>query len=607
LIRCLSQYLDKLIGNISPMLLFPTPPLIEFRPSLDKCSVCGGALKVQKTRPRIVTTLHIGRFYAREVILVCSKCGCKHRCEQLCNLVPPGANFGYDVLVYVGKALYIRHRSEEEVVAELAERNIQISPRGASSLGNKFIVYLAIAHDRCSDDITEAMRLRGGGYICHLDATCEGRDPILMSSLDSISQIVLGNIKLPAEDEKHIVPFLQRMKKNYGIPIALVHDMGKGILKAVTKVFPGAPDFICHFHFLRDIGKDFLGDQYDIIRKRLSKHQISSKLRYRAKQLKRNIDRSPELIDLLETGIGDNPLSRSSLKSLADLNGYTLIRWTLEGKSEGNGYGFPFDRPHLTFARRISQLHSYVDTLKNVQLSREYKNNKPYFKIERDLQKIIKDKVLWNAVEELEKRILVFERLRKAMRIANPSGRRGLNDEGNKTNIKTIEYRVKKFRVWLTTRKNYSQNHDAQKMIAQIDKYWEKLFADPITVQTASGPIQIQPQRTNNILEQFFRNLKRSNRRKTGNKSSSRMLRTMLAETPLVNNLQNPEYMKILLKNKTSLEELFAEIEIDTLRDELRKAQLSPEKVPIKIKRLIAMPDYPEKLLNMVEKAAASS
>ncbi len=80
------------------------------------------------------------------------------------------------------------------------------------------------AHDRCSDDITEAMRLRGG-YVCHLDATCEGRYPILMSSLDSISQIVLGNIKLPAEDEKHIVPFLQRMKKNYDIPIALVNNL----------------------------------------------------------------------------------------------------------------------------------------------------------------------------------------------------------------------------------------------------------------------------------------------------------------------------------------------------------------------------------------------
>lgn len=69
------------------------------------------------------------------------------------------------------------------------------------------------------------------------------------------------------------------------------------------------------------------------------------------------------------------------------------------------------------------------------------------------------------------------------MRIASQSGRCGLNDEGNKTNIRTIEYRVKKFRVWLTSRKDYPQNHDAQKMIAQIDKYWEKLFADPVTVQ----------------------------------------------------------------------------------------------------------------------------
>ena len=144
---------------------------------MNTCSVCGGALKVQKTRPRRVTTLHIGKYYAREVILVCRKCDCQHRSEQLCNLVPPGANFGYDVLVYVGKALYIRHRSEEEVVAELAQKNIQISPRGVSSLGSKFIVYLAIAHDRCSNDITDAMRLRGG-YIFHLDATCEGRDPL---------------------------------------------------------------------------------------------------------------------------------------------------------------------------------------------------------------------------------------------------------------------------------------------------------------------------------------------------------------------------------------------------------------------------------------------
>ena len=103
----------------------------------------------------MVSTLHVGRFRAREVFLICKKCGSVYRCEELCSLVPPGANFGYDVMVYAGKALFLRYRTEEEVVAELAQENIQISPREISLLSMKFIVYLAIAHQRCAPAITE--------------------------------------------------------------------------------------------------------------------------------------------------------------------------------------------------------------------------------------------------------------------------------------------------------------------------------------------------------------------------------------------------------------------------------------------------------------------
>ena len=217
----------------------------------------------------------------------------------------------------------------------------------------------------------------------------------------------------------------------------------------------------------------------------------------------------------------------------------------------------------------------------------------------------MKDRTLWQAVEAIEEKIVVFEKLRLAMRIAPQSGRHGLNDEGHKGNIRTIEKRVKKFRAWLIRRKEFSQNLAAQKMIKQIDKYWQKLFADPITVQTPPGPILIQPQRTNNILEQFFRFLKRANRRRTGNAASSRILRTILAETPLVRNLQNPAYMKILLNAKASIEEVFAETQIATLRQAFSQAQDAPEKIPSELKPLIAMPDFPQKLLNMVEKAVA--
>ena len=536
--------------------------------------------------------------------MACPKCDIPHRSEELAQLVPSGANFGYDVLVYVGKALFLRHRTEQEVVAELAVKNVRISSREASLLGMKFIVYLAIAQQQHTASITADMQLRGG-FVCHLDSTCEGGDPFLMSSIDSLSEIVLGNIKIPSEHKDHIVPFLQSIKKDYGKPLALVHDMSRGIIKAAEEVFPGVPDYICHFHFLRDIGIDYMGGEYDTIRTLLSKHQINGKLLTHAKQIKGTINWTSDLIDVLATGLSNHPLPPASYQFLPAINCYTYIQWALQGKSDGQGYGFPFDHPYLTFANRLRCLHADMEKLSKTQLRGKWKDNMVYFKVIHILNPVMQDKALWRAVEALEKKIPVFEKLRQAMRIALPTGRQGLNDEGQKGNINTIEQRVKKFRGWLTSRKDYPQNQDAKNMINQIDKYWKKLFAEPIIVQTPTGTTHIQPQRTNNILEQMFRHIKRANRRKTGNASSGRILRTMLAQTPLARNLSNPNYMKIMLAEKKSLEEVFAGININTFRNEFSKARSMPGKIPAKLKALIAMTDYPEKLAEMMRKAAA--
>ena len=604
MIRCLADHLDSLSRDLATPRLFCEPPQLEFRPVHSHCPHCQQVLKVKKTHTRMVSTLHVGPFRAREVFLHCDDCGHTQRSEDLCSLVAPGANFGYDVMAYAGNALFLRHRNEAEVVEELAGKNVRISPREVSLLGMRFIVYLALAHQRRAPELHADMLTRGG-YICHLDATCEGGDPFLMSSIDSLSNIVLGNVKLPAEDEAHIVPFLERLKAAFGVPLALVHDMGAGILKAVAKVFPGVADFICHFHFLRDIGKDYLGAEYDTIRKRLSGHGISATLRYRAKQLKREMDANPAMIDALQHGLESVGLPAVDCAFTPVAGAYTLILWALSAKAEGDGYGFPFDHPHLAFAQRLQRLHTHIERIKDIHLRSQWRDNIPYFQIHGALKPIMKDHALWKAVAAVEAKTIVFGKLRKAMRIALPSSPHGLNDEGGNGNIRTIEKSVKAFRAWLTHRKDYSQDRAAQKMIEQIDKYWGKLFADPITVQTTCGPILIQPQRTNNILEQFFRSLKRASRRRTGNASSSRMLRTILAETPLVRNLQNPHYMKLLLNGKPSIEALFSEIEIDTLRKAFRDAQDNPERIPAKLKPIIAMPDFPEMLVNMVEKAVA--
>ena len=133
-------------------------------------------------------------------------------------------------------------------------------------------------------------------------------------------------------------------------------------------------------------------------------------------------------------------------------------------------------------------------------------------------------------------------------------------------------------------------------MIKQIDKYWNKLFADSIVVNTPNGQLAIQPQRTNNILERFFRDLKRSNCKKNGKVSLNRTLRSMLADTQLVKNLDNPDYMEILLDGCNTLEERFAKVDSCMVAEKLKAEQKKYKKFSSEMKKIIRRPDLPKKV-----------
>ncbi len=57
---------------------------------------------------------------------------------------------------------------------------------------------------------------------------------------------MLDNKKLPSENSEELIPFLEGIKKTYGVPLAVVSDMGKGIALAVEEVFKNVSAFICH-------------------------------------------------------------------------------------------------------------------------------------------------------------------------------------------------------------------------------------------------------------------------------------------------------------------------------------------------------------------------
>jgi hypothetical protein len=418
-----------------------------------------------------------------------------------------------------------------------------------------------------------------------------------MCGLDSIMQIVLGNCKMRSEKSDDIIPFLRDIKDLFGEPLALVHDMSAAIIKSVGKVFPDTLDFICHFHFLRDTGKDLLEKEYSNIRKRLSKHGISSRLYQRMNALKQKVDDNMQLVDIIEADSREILQYKEQIKHLPIFEAYSLIYWALDGKKQGNGYGFPFDLPHYIFVKRLKTIHNKLDRLRDIHT---YKDNAILHKIYFDLVCIINDKSLWESVDSLDAEIKIFEKLRKIMRIAPKDGKKGLNDNGIPAGAGTIKKGVEKFRKTIIKAKGYAENKPHKEMIKQIDKYWEKLFADPIEVDTPEGKKIIQPQRTNNLAEQNFRDLKRTYRKKTGNGSLGKTLRSMLANTPLVKNLKNKEYMKILLNGKTNLEDLFADIDATDIRKELKTSQNTFEKLPQKFKKLVCTPDYPKILKDRI-------
>jgi len=537
--------------------------------------------------------MDIGALQAKETVLQCPNDRLVFTSTQLRALAPEGGTYGFDVIVHVGMSLFVHCRNEREIMQDLASRNIFISEREIGYLGRKFVIYLALAHQDSRDQLVSLMAKRGG-YILHVDGTCEGDSPHLFSGLDGISEIVLDNIKIPSEKKKLLIPFFQRIKEQYGDPVALVHDMGIGIIKAIEKVFADVADFICHFHFLRDVGKDLLLQDYQSIIKHLRKHNVRQLLKQKARYLEKKIGQDLQTIAELKSSLKNSRLETACIEHIPALSTYSLIHWAFESHSKSRGYGFPFDRPHLEFYQRLRIIYRLIGNIMHIRLRDKATDNRSFVQVHKLLKEVLGDKELNQSAVAMQSKAKVFDKLREALRIALPEGKKGLNDDGDETDIKTIEEKVAAFRQWLTSNKKRKETY--QKMIEQLEKYWEKLFADPIVVNTPQGQRIIVPQRTNNILERFFRGEKRRSRKKSGTASLNKTLKAILADTPLVRNLENDEYYKIILNGCATLDERFAQIDDKTAREKLKQAGKNQEKISPELKSIIKQVDLPEKI-----------
>ena len=74
----------------------------------------------------------------------------------------------------------------------------------------------------------------------------------------------------------------------------------------------------------------------------------------------------------------------------------------------------------------------------------------------------------------------------------------------------------------------------------------------------------------------------------------------MFEQTPLVKNLDNPEYMKIILDGKDNIAERFADIDIAQVRKEYAEAQGSVQRYPKGMAEVFKIPHLPNKLTETI-------
>lgn len=316
-------------------------PCVEFVAEAQRCAICEQPLQVQKSRQREVFTLEGGAFVAREVL---KRCGGDEShpvvgSEALSHLVKPAQRYGYDVLVHVGLARYLRGKQRIEICDELRQhRGLELSEASISNLCDRFLSDFEALHMSRIPCLREAM---SQGYPLHIDATCEHGKGGLFVCMNGWRGWVLLAARIPSEHEDHLRPIVDKTVALFGDPIATVRDCADAGANAVSALRERAiPDLVCHYHFLGAVGNKLFDNPYALLRNLLRYSHVRRDLRELLRALRRYRHSHDH-----RARFGTGPVREDLL---------ALMLWLLEGEGKKD-LRYPFSLCHLTFVQRCQQ------------------------------------------------------------------------------------------------------------------------------------------------------------------------------------------------------------------------------------------------------------
>ena len=567
---------------------------LDLTSDAGECPVCGDGLRVQWTTRVRPVTICLGKPCIILHLKYCRRCRLIKYPEQYENLVPKFCRYSYDLIVEIG-ILRLENLRDQKIADSIRERyNFDIPLSTISFLANKFYDYLAASHYHYNADKIEDHIVRQGGYVLHIDGTCEAGTNILFSIIDGNSGIVLANFKMKTENKKNIMELLAECVGKYGQPLAVVCDLSNTIRKALNEVVAKTvPLFICQFHFLENVAENIFkkahGKLWKLIKSEKLKSQLTSLRRDLGTKHDDKLLSSESLVRLFENP--ERTIVRTETTKTRRSLAYLLIRWIMDYKVELNGEYFPFSLPDYEFAVRCEKvfriLHNIISS--NKQNGKKY-NCRTLRTIYEKLKTFFDQKEVGESMEQLRKGRMVFNDVREYLRMQSERGtplRRQKSEAGNTSSHGKNEISIDDFIENLKNK--YEDGPDVGKYINIVQNYFEKYKKRLCGHCILNNNKQyINVNRTNNVMECFFGKFKRALRMRAGSGNLKRQINLMHQDAMLVMNLLNEEYLKIIgCDNLRDLARVFAKCDVEAkiIKNNRKKINTTLTHIPFKILR----------------------
>ena len=323
--------------------------------------------------------------------------------------------------------------------------------------------------------------------------------------------------------------------------------MSGRIAQAVQKVFPGVPDRICQFHFLRDVGKDILGKPYVQMGHTMVRLKINADLRRMKRELEKSlpVEEVQRASTLLREASKLEDLHPSTVREHEAVLALCLVNWCLDYASDAEGWGFPFDLYRVYYCSRLNRTRlrlARYEQLHSLIIKRCH-----YLQQLQEIATRVTDETLRAELRKIRAYHRHFQRLRSVFRfVATPKAPLASTmSMGTIKEIRAYNHGLVAYTKQLLEAKSQGDITDPEKIILEHLKTYQ--FRLPIPEQLVELLSRGHLDRTNNFEESLFRDLKRGQRRQVGKKDISREFAHHGPYLPLMRNLTNEHYVATVI------------------------------------------------------------